>query len=483
MKNKIKKIKIIKIVLIVVIAVLSITLFSCNLRIGNHENKNSYEQYTRKVIDIFNENYLYSKNLEKDKITISLINGILSQDKYGRLELSNELIEINENKDQKLIGIQIKTTKHSKYFIKAFLNNNLKPKVKLLEENFQKVEKTDELKIGDELLYFEFDNTKKYIEGLSNQDYLNIAKSIPDKFKLAVKRLKGEYKGEYDKDSFDILLFEVEKQIINSEKVEESFSLSDDTYVLTLDSFSSLNSNVEEFIKKAYYIADSKNIEGKDYSKIKNVAIDLRDNGGGDLDILGLIIKVLYGTYDSKNIIQLQSKTQTQSYSVTNLVSKLRSRDQFSKSKLKDFPNIYEAVVSKTSSDALVQKRKDISIYLLSNDKTASASEAFIGISKNKNINPNFKKQIGQTTFGKGVAQSVIPFSDFYYNNKLSYLVITTSKYNILNSEMKFENIDKVGYKPEIDLELNPETERIFQDVKNNAVYKKLLEAIKNSNE
>lgn len=492
MKKENKKIFLINVaVLIAVIVFITITLFSCTFfKKKSNENTKEQQEYTKEIIEIFKQNYLYSDQIDDDKITMGLINGILSQDKYGRLNINNKLV-IDDNKDEKLIGIQTKRTKFGKYFIKGYINKNKPPKSKLKAINGVETNSDDQdknmLKIGDELLYFQVGDKKEYIEGLSIDDYISLVKPtqeqinngafvLPDKFQLAVKRLNGEYKGEYE-SKYDFLIFEVEKQIINHSETEESFSLSEKTFVLRLESFSAFNSNVEEFIKKAYYIANSESHDGVDYSKVKNVVIDLRNNGGGDLEILALIVKVLYGDYNANNLIQFKSKNKTTLYSINQLVNNLKKRSEFNEL-LDKYPITYNAVLNKYSNNSLTKKRTDIGIYILSNNMTASASEAFIGISKNKNINPNFKAQIGQKTYGKGVAQSVIPYKNFKYKGQDSYLVITTSKYSILNNENKFENIDGKGYTPEHIIEVTPKTERVYNKIENDAFYKKLKEII-----
>ncbi len=87
----------------------------------------------------------------------------------------------------------------------------------------------------------------------------------------------------------------------------------------------------------------------------------------------------------------------------------------------------------------------DCEVIILTNGYSASASEIMVGALRDNGI----AKSVGKTTFGKGVIQSVFMLQDG------SALKLTVSEYFTPNET----KINKLGIKPDYEIELNPETE------------------------
>lgn len=135
---------------------------------------------------------------------------------------------------------------------------------------------------------------------------------------------------------------------------------------------------------------------------LKKLIIDLRDNPGGDLDVVCKIAD----EFLPEGII-------------TYTEDKKGKRD-----------NIY--------SD---KNEIDIPIVVLVNGGSASASEVLTGALK------DYKKAtvVGTRTYGKGIVQAVFPFSDG------SGMSITTARYFTPNGEC----IHKIGIEPDVTVELD----------------------------
>lgn len=157
----------------------------------------------------------------------------------------------------------------------------------------------------------------------------------------------------------------------------------------------------EEFIEKY------KEIEKQN---IKSLIIDLRFNGGGIVD-------------EALNIAELMVPKDK-----TLLITK-----------------------DKTEEEDVIKAKKDASINIpvvvLVNEYSASASEILAGILK-EDINATL---IGNTTYGKGVIQTVYPLKDG------SGLKITTDEYYTPNHN----KINKVGIEPTIKVEISEELRQI----------------------
>ncbi len=91
----------------------------------------------------------------------------------------------------------------------------------------------------------------------------------------------------------------------------------------------------------------------------------------------------------------------------------------------------------------------DIPLVVLVNGSSASASEIFAGAVKDYGVGTI----VGETTFGKGIVQDAFRLSDG------SYLKLTVSKYYT----PKGNDIHKVGITPDVEIEMDPDSEKDVQ--------------------
>ena len=89
---------------------------------------------------------------------------------------------------------------------------------------------------------------------------------------------------------------------------------------------------------------------------------------------------------------------------------------------------------------------------VLINGSSASASEIFASALKDHGL----ATIVGQTTYGKGLVQSIIPTFDG------SYLKLTTSEYYTPNGN----EINKIGVKPDVEIEDDESTKEDEQLIK-----------------
>lgn len=166
--------------------------------------------------------------------------------------------------------------------------------------------------------------------------------------------------------------------------------------------------------------------------KAKNVTsliIDLRNNGGGIVD-------------ESTNIADMMVEKNK-----TLLIT--ASKDK-------------EESITKAEKEKII----DIPIVFLVNENTASASEILTSAVKENNENV---KVVGTTTFGKGVIQTIFKLTDG------SGIKLTTNEYYTPNHN----EINKIGIKPDIEVEL-PEEENIYTVKReNDTQLKKATEILK----
>lgn len=195
------------------------------------------------------------------------------------------------------------------------------------------------------------------------------------KVKLGILREKEE------------LTIEVDRKKIEVEHVETEIIKDDVGYIY----ISSFEGNVADQFEKAY-----KDLEAKG---IKSLIIDIRNNGGG------IVSEVL-------NIADLMTEKGQ------NL---LIERDKDGKEEIKT---------------AKKDKTINMPIVLLVNEYSASASEILAGILKENVQNATV---IGNTTYGKGVIQTLFSLSD------KSGLKITTNEYFTPNHN----KINKIGIEPD----------------------------------
>lgn len=163
---------------------------------------------------------------------------------------------------------------------------------------------------------------------------------------------------------------------------------------------------------------------------IDSIIIDLRFNGGGLVE-------------EALNIAELAVERDQ-----TLLITKSKNAQE---------------VVTKSKQDKTI----NVPIVVLVNEYSASASEILTGILKEV----NGAKVIGETTYGKGVIQTVYKLSDG------SGLKITTDEYYTPNHN----KINKVGIVPDIEIQLPEEVRYNSGDIpeQKDTQLKKALEILK----
>lgn len=147
-------------------------------------------------------------------------------------------------------------------------------------------------------------------------------------------------------------------------------------------------------------------IESMKQQGMKKLIVDLRNNPGGDLDVVSDMMD--YILEDGKTMVTVSDK-----YGVQDV---------------------------KTSEDG---HSMDMPIVVLVNENSASASEVFTGALKDYDM----ATVVGTKTFGKGIVQSLIPLNDG------SGIKLTTAHYYTPSGV----DIHGVGIEPDVVVELNEE--------------------------
>lgn len=111
------------------------------------------------------------------------------------------------------------------------------------------------------------------------------------------------------------------------------------------------------------------------------------------------------------------------------------------------------------------QSLKDMPLVVLTNDYSASASEILAGVIRDYKVGT----LIGTKTFGKGVVQTILDAGEG------TGLKVTISKYYTPSGE----NIDKIGIKPDIEVEYPQELLLKEYDRETDPQFQKALEVIK----
>ena len=164
----------------------------------------------------------------------------------------------------------------------------------------------------------------------------------------------------------------------------------------------------------AQYIAAVEELESQG---MEGLIVDLRDNGGGLLDIA---VEMLDYMLPEGKIVYTEDKEGN--------------------------------VTSQYTSDEEHQFTKPLA--LLVNGYSASASEIFAGAIKDYGL----ATIIGENTYGKGIVQRVFPLNDG------SAVKLTIAKYFTPNGN----DIHKVGIKPDVEVELDVEAYRESEGQKDN---------------
>lgn len=162
---------------------------------------------------------------------------------------------------------------------------------------------------------------------------------------------------------------------------------------------------------------------------IKSLIIDLRNNGGG-------IVK------ESTNIADMMVEK-----GETLLITASKNNEE---------------KITKATQEKII----DLPIVILVNEGTASASEILTAAVKENNNNVTV---IGKNTYGKGVIQTIFNLADG------SGIKLTTNEYYT----PKHNTINKVGIKPDIEVEF-PEEESLYSvEEKNDTQLQKAIEILK----
>lgn len=214
---------------------------------------------------------------------------------------------------------------------------------------------------------------------------------------IVVSKIKGERGttvniGIRRDNKKDIITIPVVRDTIEVEMVESDM-LDDNVGYLYINSFE--QTTYSQFVNEYEKLKDQ---------GMKSLIIDLRDNPGGDLDI---VVKIADYILPKGTIVYTKDKN---------------------------------GKGERYNSD---EKCIDIPLVVLVNKNSASASEILAGSIKDY----QYGTLVGETTFGKGIVQAVIGIRDG------SGFKVTESEYYLPNDEC----IHKVGIEPDIKIELDTE--------------------------
>lgn len=255
--------------------------------------------------------------------------------------------------------------------------------VEIIDVNEEGPAKRAGIQVGDVITKINDENVykMKLVDLLKVTEKLEIGQEV----KFTITRMGKTY------------TYNLAKEEIEYDFVDES--LQDDITYIKLDAFSG---DASEQLRNAV----EKNIDN--INKNKALILDLRENGGGNIGIAQNICGCFLGP--DKTICYLDYKSAKE-------IGKTVSTE-------------YESTGKKLIPD-------DIRIVILTSGSTASASELMIMALQDNGLDI---KTVGDTTFGKGIAQGFTEFDD---GSRLKY---TTGLYY----SPKHRNIHGVGIKPDI---------------------------------
>lgn len=242
--------------------------------------------------------------------------------------------------------------------------------------------------------------------------------------------------------------FNIVKQFIESKQAfyYTSSQINDPTNkvaMIRLDSFT--ETAVEDFLACVNKFGQERK---------EKLILDLRDNGGGDSEILGLISACLLKGADVSdlNIAYYKYNNGSNSYAEKYFTSQ-RTYD------VKENNKVVRSV-NAINLPALDYLKDKFEVIVLCNGGSASCSEVIIGALQFYNNS----QIVGARTYGKGVAQSQIPLSDGKH-----YVVITNGKYYIptkgLNGQTLWEtSIHEVGFVPKDENIISSSSYRPFEN-------------------
>lgn len=251
-----------------------------------------------------------------------------------------------------------------------------------------------------------------YILAIDGQEYTG------DEFNDAVNKMRGfdvedaretPVKLTIQRDGGEPFIVEVKRDTVEKDTVKAKM-MSDGIAYMRISAFDSKDQNDEE--ARDTFDEFNENIEELKTQGMKKLVIDLRDNPGGDLNVVAQIADKL-----------LPSGIITYTEDKNGKKNTIYSDD----------------------------KETDMPMAVLVNGGSASASEVLTGALK------DYDKAIviGTKTYGKGIVQTVYPFSDG------SGMSVTTARYFSPNGVC----IHGVGIEPDIQAELPAGLEKPITDL------------------
>ena len=222
-----------------------------------------------------------------------------------------------------------------------------------------------------------------------------------DEMDQAIAHIKGGKEGQKVTITvirdFEEISMDIERRVVLMKSVSSKM-LEDDIGYLRISSFNTEGEDSDENT----YTEFCDNIEELKKSGVKKLVLDLRDNPGGALDV---VVDITDYILDEGLITYIEYKD--------------GSKEEY-------------------KSDA---KSLDMPIVVLVNGNSASASEVLTGALKDHNK----ATVVGTTTYGKGVVQTVIPFSDG------TGMSMTIARYYTPNGVC----IHDTGIEPDIEVKLD----------------------------
>ena len=342
------------------------------------ENKASdIESYLNKIKSIIDKNYLWTDEIDEQKLEDGAIAGYVDGlgDKYTEYIPKPDMQEFTEDITGSFVGIGI-------YMV--------------ADEDTEKI-----------IVYYPIPDSPAEKAGIKSGDAIISVDGVEygyDDFNIIADHIKGKegtkVKLVIERDGkqidFEITRSKIETNPITSKMLENNIG-----YVklpsFDTDSSKSFKEKVDDLVSKG----------------AKSLVIDLRNNGGGIVDESTSIADLFLEK--GKTIMTTKDNRENEEKTIT-------------KSK----------------------KTYDLTLVILTNENTASASEILTGALKENDR----AKVIGTKTYGKGVIQTVITLSDG------SGLKITTAEYFTPHGT----EINKKGITPNIEVKL-PETVKSIYSV------------------
>ncbi len=275
---------------------------------------------------------------------------------------------------------------------------------------YTEVDAEDNIKVdvGDKFVAFSYNGLKPFlVENMTKDEVSSLLSSAGTKtFTLYFAKSNGE--GRFADDF--VYKFVVERKYVETKHAflytpEEIGDPTGTTAMILFDSFS--GTAVADFTACCQ--------EFVEHSEYKHLILDLRDNGGGDQEILAYIGACLLKGADKEDLPIIKTyynagkgKFKTE-YVTSSKTGNVEVDDEVTSYNAVNLPSLVE----------------DFKLTILCNGHSASSSEALIGAL----MYYNNAEIVGQKTYGKGIGQRVFPFTEKYY------LVVTNAKYFVPTDE------------------------------------------------